>query len=93
MKQLFVFEQLHCPACAEAEVHLQRWQAQHWADYMVIRLNVSLKDWEKHGYDPKSTPAYLLVDENGERLAKHEGVLEFDALENWVKKAEGLYAV
>lgn len=91
MKQMFVYTQTGCSACAEAEEHLTRWQSQHWADYIVIRLNVSLMDWQKNGYSPRATPAYLLVDESGEKLAKHEGVLEFDALEKWVKKAEGLY--
>lgn len=88
MKTLYVYKQSGCGACEEAEKHLQEWQRGKWGKCLVVRLNTTLKDWSVTGYSPRGTPAYLVVDEKNRRLAKHEGVLTGDEIDDLMSKAE-----
>lgn len=88
MKTLYVYKQQGCAACAAAEKVLSKWQTKQWGKVGITYLNVGAKDWEIRGYSPKSTPAYLLLDENRAVLDTHEGVMTEKQLNAFVSQGD-----
>jgi thioredoxin-like negative regulator of GroEL len=83
---LYVFIQTGCEACKASERPLEEWRKRTHYRIPVIKLNVGLKDWEIAGFEPRATPTYLLV-HNNEPLASHEGVLDAEEIDGWMKQA------
>lgn len=57
---LYFWRHAECGVCAVAEPVLDAWKQKH-PDLFLIKLDVTFKEWEKYGFNPKGTPAYLLT--------------------------------
>lgn len=85
--RLYFFYQPGCPACTSAEPQLARFSRAN-PHLMVLRKN-ALKSVPVAGFDPKGTPAYLLM-VDGEPVWRHEGILLSDQLQKmWGQALEG----
>lgn len=74
LKVLYWFHHSDCGFCRQAEPVLDAWKEKHAAEVMVVKLNMAYREWEKYGYSPRKTPAYLFA-VNGQPVAKIEGAL------------------
>lgn len=82
-RELFFFHQPGCQACATAQPVIEAWASRHYAEVLVVPVDLTMYDGPKYGFVPKATPAYLYA-EDGEEVRSHIGSItktkDLDAL-------------
>lgn len=83
LKTLLFYGQRDCEVCAEAKPHLEAFKRANLLKIFVIQVDATRNVISHVDIDPKSTPAYALIDEIFQPLKLHEGLLDADQLEKF----------
>lgn len=81
---LYMYGQSGCEVCKEAKVHVEAFKKQNLLKCMVIYVDASRNIVSMVDIDPKSTPAYALLDPIFQPMKKHEGLLTLEQLNDFV---------
>lgn len=84
LKTLNVYVQQGCTVCGEAKVIVEEFKRQNLFKLFVVYVDATRNIISLADIDPKSTPAFALIDETMTPLKKFEGLLTLKQLNEFV---------
>lgn len=84
IKTLYFYSQFGCDVCAEAKPHVEAFKKDNLLRVFVIHVDASRNIVSMADIDPKSTPAYALLDESFQPVKTHEGLLTRAQIDEFV---------
>lgn len=84
LKTLNVYIMQGCEVCSEAKPIVEEFKRQNLFKIFVVYVDATRNIISLADIDPKSTPAFALVDETLTPLKKHEGLLTLEKLNEFV---------
>ena len=84
LKLLLVYTMRDCPVCADAKLIVEDFKRQNLFKVLVTYVNATHNIVSLADINPRSTPAFALVDDAQQPLKKHEGLLTLEQLTDFV---------
>lgn len=81
---LYFYGQHGCEVCKEAKVHVEAFKKANLLKVMVVQIDATRNVVSMVDIDPKSTPAYALLDPIFQPVKKWEGLLTLEQLNDFV---------
>lgn len=84
LKTLNVYVMQGCDVCAEAKPIVEEFKRQNLFKVLTVYVDATRNIISVAQVEPKSTPAFALLDEHQQPLKVHEGLLTLEQLNSFV---------